>query len=183
MTMSAPAYQSRCARSNCGAGAAATDGTDDWRVARKSSRRLKLLSSSAPAATAARKSCSENCIEILRRESMPRTNGAGPIPSSRVVVARGSREVHGAGAPIGNDLPLNFSKVNGTRPLKARQQRGLTFSWAVRTILFKRYQGGANAEAQRLLDRNAARSGPCWHRWNRRSADLSKQANHHHRPV
>src|SRR5262245_38059563 len=62
ITMSAPAYQRRCARSNCGAGVAATDGTDDRRVPRKSRRRLKLVESSAPAVTAARRSCSENCM-------------------------------------------------------------------------------------------------------------------------
>ena len=59
ITMSAPEYQRRCARSNSGAGVAATEGTDDRRVARKSRRRLKELVSSAPAVTAARRSCSE----------------------------------------------------------------------------------------------------------------------------
>src|SRR5215471_17952128 len=95
ITMSAPAYQRRWGRSKCGAGAAAIEGTDDLRVARKSRRRLKLLASSAPAVTAARRSCSEKCMKSSSR--IRRACGIDRRLQAAIrcsVVACGSVEVH-----------------------------------------------------------------------------------------
>src|SRR5215510_4974594 len=115
ITISAPAYQSRCARSNCGAGVAATDGTDDRRVARKSRRRLRLLASSAPAVTAARRSCSENCMKILRPGSghggLSPTKGRFAAPWLSLAAAL---RFTGRGA-IPRVQRLNFGKVNCLR--------------------------------------------------------------------
>src|SRR5262245_37066619 len=77
ITIRAPAYQSRCARSKRGAGATA-DGAA--RLVRKLSNGFSRSASSAPALTAARRSCAVKCMKILHGspgERDARAAGAG----------------------------------------------------------------------------------------------------------
>src|SRR5262245_35197548 len=105
ITISAPAYQSRCARSKRGAGEAAA------RPFRKSSSGLSLLASRAPAVTAARKSWSVKCIESSngRRQGDRKTPAAaqaagghgGSLVASDGQAVRFTRGRPGAGGKSG----------------------------------------------------------------------------------